>query len=233
MLSKLYNFLAIIAIATVLSSAGFLGYLAGTGKLTGERIEAIAAVLRGDAPKLAANGERETATTQPAEGGSAEALENTSVDDIAEARAREQLRRASLERAERDVRARQELLDQALQQLITQQEAFDAAQKQWTEKRAKLTDTMRDEGFQRELQYVEKLAPKQAKEHVIRSWKKQPADVVRLFNALDPSKGQKILDQFKTTEELDIVHALLEQVRTQQSDSSRAEEGKSPDDASE
>ncbi len=232
MLSKLFNLVAILALATLISSSAFVGYLVASGALTAARAAQIAAVLRGEYDAEAAP-EAHASTTQPAHAEpSAAPGSGARVHHLEGGLARDQLRRASLERAERDVRARQALLDQAMQQLITQQESFEDSKKEWNAKRAKLASSMGDEGFQRELQYVEKLAPKQAKEHILRAWQKQPADVVRLFNALDPGRGQKILEQFKSPAELDVVHALLEQLRTQQSDSSPAEERTSPADAS-
>jgi hypothetical protein len=66
------------------------------------------------------------------------------------------------------------------------------------------------------VEYVAGLAPAQAKEHVLRLWKKQPADAVRLFMQLDVGRGKRILAQFKTPEELETMSQLLEQLRLQE-----------------
>ena len=213
MISKIFNLLAVISIATLLALGGMAGFLFGSGRLNQPRIEKIAAVLRceldddTDSPEAAPN-------TQPAEadhgaGGrlSAEAIKFARYDD--------ERRRAILERAEADVRAQRDLLNQALQDLVNSQESFERDKEEWQKRRKRLSQEQQDKGFLKELAYVKKLSAKQAKAHVLQTWKKHRADVVRLFNALKPREGQRILDEFKSTEELQIIHELLEQLRNQ------------------
>lgn len=213
MISKIFNLLAVISIATVLALGGMAGFLFGSGRLNQPRIEKIAAVLRGeldddtDSPEAAA-------TTQPAEaddgvGGrrSAEAIKFARYDD--------ERRRAILERAEADVRAQRDLLNQALQNLVNSQESLDRDKEEWQKRRKKLSQEQQDKGFLKELEYLKRLSASQAKMHVIQTWKKHRADAVRLFNALKPKDGQRILDEFETPEELQIMHELLEQLRNQ------------------
>ena len=66
-MAKLYNGLAILAIATTLAVGAFVGLLFGSERLTGQRIETIAGVLRGEYDDAVAD----AATTQPAEQGGA------------------------------------------------------------------------------------------------------------------------------------------------------------------
>lgn len=216
MLSKLYSGLSIIAIATLLALGGFVAYLFSAGKLNSARLDSIAAVLRGQidaaAPSTPADAGHAPPTSQRAPD-SAVAAAGRSIDEIRQQRVREQITRATLERATADLTARQNLLNQSLQHLISLQEEFEKGKSTWMTQKKKLSETVKDEGFLRELQYVGKLTPKLAKEHVIRTWQKQKADAVRLFVAIDPGKGQKILEQFKTQEELGIMHELLEQLR--------------------
>jgi hypothetical protein len=227
-LAKLYNGLAILAIATTLAVGAFVGLLFGSERLTGQRIETIAAVLRGEYDDAAAD----AATTQPAEhGGAARPSGTRSAEQVRQALVGEQLRRAALERAARDVAARQELLDHAMQYLLTSQEQLEQDQAAWREKKRKETEALRDAGFQQELRLVSKLSPKLAKEHVVRSWQKHKADAVRLLQALSESKGQRILEQFKTPEEIDIMHQLLEQLRLQGTDEFAAGSGTTSGDA--
>jgi len=212
LISKLSNLLGVLAVATLLALGGFAGYLFGTGRLNATRLERMAAVLRGEydvPPEPPATHPVVHAASQPAE----DDAHAGAAEQIRTQRLRDQLRQATLERAASDVAARQALLNQALQQLIAAQENFEKDRQAWVAQRKKLSEGLKDEGFQRELAYVAKLAPKQAKEHVLRTWNKQKADAVRLFLALDPGKGQRILEQFKTAEELQIMHELLEQLR--------------------
>ncbi|MEP0846848.1 MAG: hypothetical protein HRF50_08515 [Phycisphaerae bacterium] len=217
-MSKLYDVLAVLSVSTVLALVGVVGVMYGQGRLDSENVNKIAEILRG---------EDAAATSQPTASQPAEAANepkvpvaagptSRSTDELREQRSAERLRRAALERATEDLLAQKRLIDQALQELITREEALESEKSAWIEQQKKLREEIQDEGFERELQFVAKLAPKQAKEHVLRIWKKCPADAVRLFNALKVSTGQQILAQFKSAEELDILHELLEQIRRQE-----------------
>lgn len=213
MISKIFNLLAVVSIATLLALGGMAGFLFGSGRLTQPRIDKIAAVLRGELDADAAEPET-AATTQTvdADGG---VRRRRSADAIKFARDSDERRTAILERAEADVRAQRDLLNQALQNLVNSQESFDRDKEQWQKRREKLSSEQQDEGFRKELAYVKKLSAKQAKMHIIETWKKHPADAVRIFNALKPREGQRIFDEFKTPEEYRIMHELLEQLRNQ------------------
>jgi hypothetical protein len=102
-----------------------------------------------------------------------------------------------------------------MMELVTREENFTSRVDQWKLERAQLDAQDREEGFQQELEYVQNLAPDQAKEHLVRTWDKQPADAVRLMRALPVNKGKRILAELKTEAELEILHELLEQFRMQ------------------
>ena len=209
MFGKLYHTAAVVSIAIVLAGGALLGLMYGTGKLTAEQVEAIAAVLRSD-------------PNQPAETPEAEAAEEasdveptgkaTSAEEIRQQRRDAQLRRALDERATRDRIAQRQLLEQAMQHLLTAEERFEQNQKQWEQERKRRRGAARDEGFEKELRIVSKLSPKLAKEHIIRKWKQSPDDAVRMLNALPESTSKRILGQMKTPEEIQITHELLERL---------------------
>ncbi|MBL8879940.1 MAG: hypothetical protein JNG88_12540 [Phycisphaerales bacterium] len=227
MIGKLYNLVAITAVATLISTSGFVGVLYGTGKLTDARWNLILDVLRGKHDDLTQPAPTSQPASQPAavEGQTpASAEESTKV--IRDQRVMSQLQRANIERAARDVTARQTLLNQSVQQLISMQESHEREKTAFAEQQTRAGNKQRDEGFQRELAYVTGLSPKMAKDHLVRTWAKQKADVVRIFTALDPNKGKRILEQFKTAEELAIVHELLELIRTAQPEKPTLRSGK-------
>jgi len=206
---KLYHTAAVVSIAIVLAGGALLGLMYGTGKLTAEQVEAIAAVLRSD-------------PNQPADTSEAEAAEEasdveptgkaTSAEEIRQQRRDAQLRRALDERATRDRIAQRQLLEQAMQHLLTAEERFERNQKQWEQERKRRRGAARNEGFEKELRIVSKLSPKLAKEHIIRKWKQSPDDAVRMLNALPESTSKRILGQMKTPEEIQITHELLERL---------------------
>jgi hypothetical protein len=203
---KLYHTLAIVSTAIVLAGGALLGVMYGTGKLDGERIEAIAAVLRAD----------------PNEAGDAEALdpgdvatasdETATPEELRQRKQEAQLRRALDERAACDRIAQQRLLEQAMQRLVMAEEKLERDKQDWKKQLERRRGATRDEGFAKELSIIAGLSPKIAKDHIIRKWQESPADAVRVLNALPESKSKRILGQMKTAEELRITHELLEQL---------------------
>lgn len=213
MLGKLYNLVAPLAVATVLTVGSFAGYLFASGRLTAARLERLAQVLRGE---LDAPPPGPAPTSAPADPAPAASPRVRAAEEVRAARRRDHLESLRLERAKADLEAQRQLLNQALQQVVTEQERLAQQKAEFAEQqKPKPAPTGPDEGFEKELEYVSGLNPRQAKEHVLRVWRKHPADAVRLFAALDVGRGKRILEQFKTPEELQIVSDLLERVRLQ------------------
>jgi hypothetical protein len=212
-LSKAFNAVSSLALATVLALATFVGYLVGTHRLTGPRLESIAGVLRGELdtlPKAAAAPESSAPTSAPAE------MPRVCTEEMLKSqRKRQRLEMLATERAARDLDAQRRLLEQVLQHVMQEQERLAREKLEFAKQREKVQQVARDEGFQKELELVADLAPRQAKEHVLRLWRKQPADAVRLLTAMDEGQARKILEQFKSADELQIQTDLLEQIRLQ------------------
>lgn len=223
MLGKLYHSVAVVSIAIVLAGGALMGLLYGTGKLTGERLETIASVLRGELDESGVGEAVEPETKQPED---EPAAKSASSVEIRQQRRDEQLWRAVDERAYRDRMAQRELLDQALQHLITAEERFEQDQARWQAELERRRGQVLDEGFAKELKIVSKLPPKIAKEHIVLKWKESPADAVRMLNALPESTTKRILGQMKTAEEVQITHELLERLSTEKIDQFKPRSGK-------
>lgn len=212
MLGKLYNLVAVVAVATLLGGGGFLCYLYGSGKLTAQRVDLLAAVLRGDldeqAEGLVASGE---ISSEP----QAEEVRARSAEEVRALRQREHLERLEVERALADLEAQRRLLSHAMHEVVVEQERLEDEQAAFTDRRQQIISAAKDEGFQKELAYIETLSPRQAKEHIVRVWRRDKADAVRLLIELDVARGRRIFEQFKTKEELDIQTDLLERIRLQ------------------
>jgi len=219
-INRIFNIAAIFSIASLVAIGGFAGYLVAAGRVNAARLDKLAAVLRGEldgdhgAEASAEATSQPVATSRPASG--------QTLAELQRSQARDQVRRALLERAGADAEARQQLVDQALQELLALREEFERRKAAWEEERAKLTSELQDAGFQRELEYFGSLSPKLAKEHLLLTWQKHKADAVRLFMGLDPRKGKSILEQCKTDEEIKVMHELLEQIRLQDIEASVA-----------
>jgi hypothetical protein len=211
--TKLFNAISALALATLLAGGGFVGYLFGTGRLNAHRLEAVAGVLRGEfdnGPRAADAVANITPTSAPAQ----EPPVSTE-EELRSARQRQRLELLATERAVRDLEAQRRLLDQVLQHVVQEQERLAIEKKEFAQQREKVKATARDEGFQKELDLVSGLQPRQAKEHILRLWQKRPADAVRLLSAMDDTRAKRILEQFKTPDELQTQTDLLEQIRLQ------------------
>jgi hypothetical protein len=215
LIAKLFNTVATLALATLLAGGGFVGYLFSTGHLSRARIETMARVLRGelDEPAPTAEAAPSVAAATP----TAAAPRAGSEDEVRDIRRREHLERLETERAASDLEARRHLLDQVLQHVVQEQERLTAERKttETVTQRKKTQETALEAGFQKELGLVSDLQPRQAKEHILRVWKKQPADAVRLLKEMDEGRVKRVFEQFKTPEELQIQSDLLEQIRLQ------------------
>jgi flagellar motility protein MotE (MotC chaperone) len=223
MLARLYHALAIVSIATLFALNGLLVYLSASGRLGGGRAQAIAALLRGEPVQTGGVSEPPV----PKSGDEGAVSGGPTLAEARTARQRAVFNDQVLDRAKQDVLARQRLLDQALQNLLDEQEKskhqIETAKDQ--EKRNEQAAAGEEVGFKREVEIVAGLSPNQAKEHVVRLWKKAPADAVRLVMNLDSSRAKKILAQMKTPDELEVMSQLLEQLREQDPESYAKESG--------
>ncbi|MCH7870512.1 MAG: hypothetical protein IID33_02315 [Planctomycetes bacterium] len=224
MFSKLYGLVAIISVALLLAGSGFVGYLLYADKLTVERLELVASVLRGELDDALEDEEAQPAGDEQTPGGRHAARSASEIDD---ARRHQQMQSAVLDRSADDAAARQTLLDQTLAHLVGLQEQFQTEKAEWVKQKETLAADARDRGFRKELDYVKSLSSKQAKEHIVRTWRKNKADVVRIFMAIPTRQGKTIMAQLKTPSEMDLLHELLEQLRLQDVEGLAAESRRS------
>jgi len=208
-IGKLYNAVAVLAIAHILALGALVGMLYARGQLTPERVELIAKVLRGELDQPA---DEAAADGQAVAAGQDEESKKRSEEEIRRQRRDDQLRRVLGERTYRDWVAQKRLLDQALQQLVLAQERFEAEQVRIRRELQERRGQAVDEGFQREKALVARLPPKLAKQHVLMSYAKSPADALRLLSALPESTTAEILAQMKSPEEIKVMHELLERL---------------------
>ncbi|GEM_PF-853268 len=242
MFTKLFNGLAAISLATVLALGGVVGYLFGSGHLSADRLQIMARLMRGeldDLPGLRGSATAEGqsgpgAASQPRPAGpDSETFSATTEDELRRARQRQHLEMLELERAARDLQAQRRLLDQVLQHVMQEQERLAEQRTEWLAQREKLSKAAVDEGFQKELALVSGLQPRAAKEYILRLWQKQPADAVRLLHAMEENRALRILEQFKTPEELTVQSNLLEGIRLHGAGSSPSDADRATESGSE
>ena len=211
MIKKLYSLFAFLSLVVVLAGGGLGGYLFATGKLTPERIDQMAAIVRGETESTDGVTD-DTQVVKPDQGELGDVAQGPSAEELRRRQREDQIIRAMGERAYRDRQSQRQLLDQAMQHLLTTQEQFERDKKRWQDEQDLRRAETRDEGFEKELKVVMKLSPTLAKEHLILKWKESQSDAVRLMNALPDSTIKRILGQMKSPEEIQITHELLEQL---------------------
>lgn len=214
-MAKLFNILGALSLAVLLALGGLGGYLWGTGRLDAVRVERIASALRGDEPAQADSTPVTVVPSSAATDVVEEEPRARTINEVRAQRKRQHLEILQTERAARDLEAQRLLLDQALQRVMLEQERLATDRDAFLQRRERIKEAARDVGFQKELELVSGLQPRQAKEHLLRVWASHPADAVRLINAMDTGRARRILEEFKTDEELKIQSALLEQIRLQ------------------
>lgn len=212
MLTKLFNLLAVVSIGTLLAIGGIAGYLVGGGQLTPDRMRWMFEVARGDHdekltpeemvdPNAAANAADETVI-----------LRERRTETLRDRIRAKHLLDAQVERALKNVVARQELLDQAMLELINKQETLASSREDWQKQRKRLLNADQEAGFKEELDTVTNLEAAQAKSHLVMKYSKDPAEAVRLLRAMPMNKRKRLLAELKTPQELQLMHELLEQL---------------------
>lgn len=198
-----YRYFSAIAVAHFLALIGFVATLAAGGALTGDRLDAAIAALRGES----------TPTSQPAST-SAPSAPSAQNQPPAALIAREEesakTRRVELDRREREIQDQWAMLQSAQIELLRRQEALAAERAAWEESLKRQAEELALSGAAKELEYLESIKPQLAKELL---HQKSDADVVQLFLQMDARTGRKIMESCKTQEERLWIGRILEQLR--------------------
>jgi hypothetical protein len=212
MVLKLFNMLGLASLATLIAVGGFIGYLVVAGRLGGLQFAQIGGILRGEI--VAVGPGSPAATTQPVSTQPA-ATQPATLQPGVQTRSRQYVESLMLDRARRDMQAQKSLLDQALGQVVREQESLEQSRSQFDQTKTASKRAALDAGFQRERELFINMPPEQAKNHVVNSWPDRKADMVRLFMSIDTTTARKILSKFETDSEKKVASELLTEIRLQ------------------
>jgi len=216
MLKSLYQLVALIAIVHLLVLVGLVGYLVATGQLDAERVQAIAAVLRGESPIQPG-----VATTRPSVPQTQPVPEASPVQ-VARALEQDEIARRLFEQRRREIEDRLNLARAIRLDVIRRQEQLEAERERF---HREVLQQYQHDGFQKELELLSSVSSKKAKAILM---SKQDAEVVRLLMAMDVRTGKKIIDACKTPEEMSWISRILERIQKLQEDRSARPGGTSP-----
>jgi len=197
---RLVSILSVVSLLNVMALAALAGYAWSGGWLAPDRVRAAASILRDGV----VDGVEEVASTQPT-GAAATIGERIEQNEEAV-----RVRRAELDRRQREI-------EQAWQQLETQQlaflkerESFETARRREAAEADERARKAGDSGWQRELELMGTMKAKLAKSLL----KEKPdAEVVKVLMELDIRKAKKIVEQCKTSEERQWIGRILGQLQ--------------------
>lgn len=201
-MKRLYSILALAAIAHLGLLAGLVGFLFGTGRLNADRIEQIAAVIRGDL-------DDDATTTAPATQPTPPPRDLATAETIRQQEALEEIQRRRLEQQVQQARQAMDLASLARVDVIRRSERLEREQKDFDAQRLALTQQASTTGFQKTLALYATFQPRKAKDMLIL---RPEADAVRFLGAMVDRKAGAILSACSTEAELAWADKMLEQM---------------------
>jgi hypothetical protein len=201
MLKRFYHLLALLAMINLFAVVGLVLFLHLTGRLTGERVQQMVTVLRGEFPTT------QTAASQPT---AAETPPQASGTEIARRQDEKELQALVRNRHEREIRDRGMLDDKI--QLETRQllEKLEKKEKQLREEKKQLASESEQVGFERQLNVLSKVEPKLALQ-LLKGQMKEP-DAVQLLMKMDENRVKAIVNACKTEEDKAWIGRILNQI---------------------
>jgi len=215
--SKMRSILMIVsalAILHLLALGGFVGYSWHNGTLNTERVELIAAVLRGEHDSSVEDetglGEGDTE-----EAGSAQAA-------IAKEQIEEEVARRQLEREKAELEQRLELVNREMQRVRREREYFEDQRRREAEAAKKRSEQSYRDGSEKQLEYLGKIKPKDAVGYILSRDIEEAAEILR---AMDTRKGKKIIEAAKTPSQRKKMDEILKLMPELKMESGPAPEG--------
>ncbi len=209
-LRQIYETAALVALINMGLLAALATYAGVTGAINAEKINQMAAVMRGERPYLIES-PRVSAEAAPAQGAvpvDAAASYETPADatppDL------ETVRREA-DRIREELRQRLALNNSILLRVTTEREEFRRERDEERKYQESLRAEQKAEGFQKQVQIFEGLAPKIAVQHLL-----SMADVdeaARILIQMDTRKAKKIVEAAKRGDQLGKMVTILQRVR--------------------
>jgi hypothetical protein len=185
-IKKAYRLLALLALLHLLVVGAGLVYLVGTGRLTGERIEQIAGLLRGELPTPQTAQAQEVAQVEaPTKSGEAIEREQTA----------EQIKRHKIDRRLAELEQQAATAQAAFLKVTRQREAHQREKEELAAQRRQRAKQERSVGFRKDLDLLGSLKPKVAVDYLLG---KPPEDAAQMLLLMETRKAKRIIEAAKT-----------------------------------
>ncbi len=204
---KTYDAVALFSVLNVLVLAGFIAYLVGGGVLDGDKVQAIAAVMRGDAAEPMPGEEKDDADApQEGMGIPDEGPVSYSASQIE----REILQRES-QRFKEELKQRLALNNSILLRISTEREAFRAERENAAKRDSDDAKRREGIGFSKQMDIYNQLAPRVAVQHLLAM--ENPDDAASVLLQIPSKKAKKIVEAAKRGDDLTKMMEVLRRVR--------------------
>ena len=204
---KAYDAAALLAVLNLLGLGGLVAYIVGTGAIDGEKLREIAAVVRGDQePQTQAaptDGQAEVAAepAAPAVGG----------DALAESQVNLEIMRREAERIQAELDQRLALNNSILLRVMTERESFNRERKEAQKQQEASVKQRHDDGFKKQIDIYESIAPKIAVEHLLAI--PGPDDAARVLVQMNTRKAKAIVEAAKRGNKMEKMKVILQRMR--------------------
>lgn len=207
MIRRAYDLAALIALLNGVALLGVGGYVMATGGISADKMRGIAAVLRGTPPTMA------PPTAPPVTQAAAPSTERSKPATTAtEASLMDvEIMRREADRLQEELRQRLALNNSILLRVTTEREAFkrerETAKRQSESARKERTT----EGFEKQVQIIEGLAPKVALQHLLGM--SDVDEAAKLLMGMEIRNAKKIVEAAKKGDQMKQMTLILQRVR--------------------
>ncbi len=221
-----YHAIAALAILHVVLAVGLVGWLAGTGRINRERVDAVVDIFQPTIAAEQAEAERAAELEAQAQAQAerqarltgAGGLASTAEKLVTEQRRNELILR-QLERTRREIESLSTNLHLARQHMERQREELLDNRKELQQRLASIENRLNDEGFKKTVRLYETLPAKQVKQMFADLMDGGQTDqVVAYIEAMQPRNAASVLKEFKEPQEIERAVELTERLRARGSD---------------
>ncbi len=193
---------AAVCVATVIAEGLMLAYLHSRGKLDEQTVQKMVAVASGV----------ELASSRAARAVEAEsAREQASLEDVARERA---LKSRDLELREQALNDSAAIVKTEYAKLVDEKDRYERIKAAFRAQLDELREGSLAENRETARAILENMKAKQGKDQILRMVKDgEMKDVIKILSLMPGTKRKKILDEFKTDEELRTLAEILKQIR--------------------
>ena len=226
-MSKWRPFIMTILTLNLLMVAGLLGFVLATGRLDMQKGQAILDILRHQGTPADFRHQIAELLTPPPPTATAPATQHdlkrfqtddgttsalaSAADRIEYARQAMEQERLHLDREAQDLRHRQELLETQRRLIESRLTQIDSERKDFAQQVKATLSKSQDQNFTRTLQLYTELKPKQVKDLFVEL--RNEDTICDFIKAMDPERASRIIGEFKTPEERQMISRVLEKIR--------------------